>query len=349
MTRVSILHASDLHIAEAEYLISPADELTPGNLRYAVRKWAWASSWDSAVFKAFADLTLELAEDGEIDGVILTGDIATTGAIGDLGRAHDVLYGPWDGVEKSMGRNRLPTLGALGESGVPLLILPGNHDGYAKRIRRKRPWYSVGDDTFDSAFGVEWTGPVMKYAPIVGEDVVVQVIGVDCRLRSRKDKEGHAMFSAMGQGRVYDDTLRLLEEITSDVRREHTGWRKLVLVWAVHFPPCYPGGGIKLKLVDGEKLVAAAHRLGVAAVLSGHTHEQVKYNHPDMGCDVYCCGTTAQHWAPEGNYCQLISFDAGPGGSVEITLEVFRYDASTGGAAGFVPMESRAVSLVHRQ
>ena len=347
MTCVSILHASDLHIAEHDKRISPVDELTPGNLRYALKKWAWASSWDSDVFQAFADLALELAEDGEIDGVILTGDIATTGAIEDLSRAHDVLYGRWRSSELTVGLNRLPTLGALREFDVPLLILPGNHDGYSKRLKRKRPWYSVGDDTFDFVFSREWVGPVMKYAPLGAGDVIVQVIGIDCRLRSRRDKEGHEIFSAMGQGRVYDDRLELLEEVTSEVLNEHTGWRKLAVVWAVHFPPCYPGGWKKLKLVGGEKLIAAARRHGIAAVLSGHTHEQVKYNHPDMGCEVYCCGTTTQRWAPSGNYCQIISFDSESTGGLEVTTEIFRYDHSPGGAGGFILLDwARAVSLV---
>lgn len=332
MARISILHASDLHIAEEEKLISFADARTRQNLSQAVRTWDWSSSWDATLFRAFASLALELAQAEEIQGVIITGDVATTGLSEDLSLAYDILYGPYSRQQKLMGPNRLPTLGALKEyPKIPLMILPGNHDGYK---RRKRPGYDPGGNEFDTYFMKEWQGPVMVYPPLESPGIRVQIIGADFRLQSASDKEGRWPFTAMGQGRVYASHLAQLENETQRIKAARPHFPPIV-VWAVHFPPLFPGGGTLLKLVEGEKLAAAAKRQGVAAILAGHTHEQVKYCPQGMSYEIFCCGTTTQYWAPTGNYCQIISFETERKG-VKIESEVFQFDGSYGGSGGFV-------------
>ena len=87
------------------------------------------------------------------------------------------------------------------------------------------------------------------------------------------------------------------------------------------------------RLLGEEKLVQAANKLGVRAILAGHTHVQSTYRTPDMGFWVYCCGTTTQYEplamtqkdGERGNFFQIITITGDASGQINISGKDYRY------------------------
>jgi predicted phosphodiesterase len=319
MSPIRILHASDLHIAEAPSLISPIDKISPGTFIEAITRRTLASSFDPSVLGRFTSFVHNRLG-GHIDAVLLTGDIATTGLKHDLEVAHRFIVGPPHPILPAFNTRMEPTLAGLG---TPVWLLPGNHDRY---MRTKLLDYSPGGKLFDHIFGAHWRDVVQTFGPLNQPNVSAAVIAADFNLKSKRDRKGR--LGKYAQGRVYPAILDKLERATDDVRCEHAAFHRtepLAIIWALHFPPKYPGLSRAMQLIDGHELIRRANQCDVNALVAGHTHEPVRYSTPDMKFDVFCAGTASQYYAPHGNHFQIINVDVNDQRKVLVSSENYRF------------------------
>lgn len=304
MASVRILHASDLHIAQQPNIVSLADRFTPGTLKDAVSRRMLASSYNPAILTRLTGFVEKQIARNSLDAILLTGDIATTGTQADLKKAYEFVNEP--ATRDSM----LDGLARLGAVRIPLLLLPGNHDRYQR-------FYKPGGTLFDSVFGSRWNGPVMSFDPLTKPGLKVTVIAADFTLSSEARCRGKLGW--LGQGRVEGPILDQLENKTKQLPVAD----RQCVIWAIHFPPVYPGLSPLLELLDGDILVLRANRCGVRAILSGHTHEAIRYRRPGMNFDVFCAGTASQAFAPEGNHFQIIEITSDGSTNVSIVNEEY--------------------------
>lgn len=126
-----LLHASDLHLATAPGQIGVADLWSVGLC--GLPRLSLVSSYDDSLLHQLARFAKARAP--EIDGIVLTGDLATTGHPGDLAVALDFVTGPADPTHGWLTADGRPTLGGIG---CPLWLLPGNHDRFNGLLLRRQ-------------------------------------------------------------------------------------------------------------------------------------------------------------------------------------------------------------------
>jgi 3',5'-cyclic AMP phosphodiesterase CpdA len=371
MSSVSILHASDLHISLHKQLRSPLDQLNDLDDRWdfsgkglsekhrilkhlliAWRKKSSASSYDPETLEALAEFIYEKArkrggkngetsdDNAELDAVILSGDLATTGTRDDIEKTHQFLTAPYDVryPHKSTDRSyRGATLSALE---IPVIYLPGNHDRYEPTRDFTGPlpkFFNPGGTNFDSVIS-DFRAHAIQVTPIESIDRRLKVIvfAVDFTLEEFDDHEG--FYGWLAQGRAYSNIRKNLLAQTTDAIRENSD-QIVAVLWAIHFPPYYPGIHKHSSLLAEDKLISLANSSGVTAILAGHTHKQLSYRHPFMSPEVYCCGTTTQFepmrvgegGQPDqtrGNFLQILKVSLSDRGSVRIGASHYRYSAT---------------------
>lgn len=307
MALFSILHASDLHIADA-----------PNHLGLFDRRYEdmWSNpelislqaSHDPDALDALASLAYERRE--ELDLALLTGDLAATGSRPDLLAARARLTSP---SKLHTTKDGNPTLGFLGSR---LKLMPGNHDRF-----RASPAFLPGGTEFDKLFAAHWSAgqSVQLLLDSQKNGARLAVIAADFTL-AREDV--FLLTDAVrhfGKGRVYDDRLQELERLTREALAGGAA-----VVWAVHFKPeCSER---LLALEDDDLLLQAAADLGVSAILCGHTHSSTPLS--DIGgVWVAACGTTTQSFSAEGNFAHLLRLTV-PRGGGRAALELYRYKYS---------------------
>lgn len=232
-----------------------------------------------------------------LNAVLVTGDLATTGEQADLDIAANFLKGSsplwWQAGDGSIPK--------LVGGRVPVISLPGNHDRYEGLLK------SPGGETFEAVAGDFWdfdqqcmdsiasakeTGRVRFSLLNQGEFRLAIVCG-DLSLTAKG--EAYGLGGHLGQGRcnpqvvaeMASTTEKLFAEAAEDGVRCHA-------VWAVHFPPKSPLQKESLALVDDDLLIDAALDAGVSIVVSGHTHETRAYkaisSNTERGIFVICSG-----------------------------------------------------------
>jgi len=320
MDSIRILHASDLHIAETPNLKSPIDRVSILTILRAFRYRAVASSYDPSMLKAFCSFVLAQED---LTAVVLSGDLATTGDYQDLTRAYQILRGPASCVHIGRPYEFSPE-GSLEGLKSPLFLIPGNHDRYTKS---KRLFFQPGARVFHDVFSDYWDEDVREFELVGDADLTVSILGVDFSLRRARDS-GPSPLNKFAQGRVYNDILDELVERSTRIRQQ-VDIDRLVILWVMHFPPLFPGQSPLMKLIGSSKIIKAANRCGVKAILSGHTHDQLTYQYPHMNFPVYCAGTATEYQSKVGHRFQIIEISNGMR-YPEIKIEHYGYNRSIG-------------------
>lgn len=316
MDSIRILHASDLHIAEIPNLKSPIDRLSVLTMLRAFRYRAVASSYDPSILKAFCNFVLAQED---LNAVVLTGDLATTGDYQDVTRAYQILRGPASCVHIGRPYEFCPE-GSLEGLKSHLFLIPGNHDRYKKS---RRLFFQPGARVFHDVFSDYWDADVREFQPLGDEDLSVSLIGVDFSLRRARDS-GPSPLNKFAQGKVYRDILDELVDRTTRIRQQ-ADVERLVILWVMHFPPLFPGQSPLMKLIGSSKIIKAANKCGVMAILSGHTHDQLTYRYPHMNFPVYCAGTATEFQSRVAQRFQIIEISNGMR-YPEIKIEHYGFD-----------------------
>ena len=379
MAILKLLHASDLHICEYEKIRSPIDHLQdledPLSLSFsgiaskarmlaALRKdmrLRMASSFDPESLLLLSEFIYDNArwrKDGarqkvegsgeKLDGVILTGDLATSGEREDIEKVALLLtadFNPRFPYKASEGGYREATLSALE---IPIIVLPGNHDRYMETKRKRN-----GVPIFFEPASPNFDRFVRDYRPIKqpihktvlstaitkSSNLNVAVLCADFTLQDIEHHEG--MLGWLAQGMAYEGIRKILIEETKSVISQKAADDTVCILWAIHFPPYFPGIKKHSQLLGEEFLMKDANELGVRAILAGHTHQQLQYQTPGMNSQCFCCGTTTQY-EPQallggkqqnnvrvGNHFQILTITANPGFEVSIKAQHYRYCGKT--------------------
>ena len=219
---------------------------------------------------------------------------------------------------------------------MPVLCLPGNHDRF---IPTRAPIiFRPGGTEFDrlADYSHVPVHPIELTCDLPNDRRLrAVVLGADLTLKRLGDHEGTCGWLA--QGRAYERICNSLSRATEWHRKRKKEEEVLCVLWAVHFPPEFPGIPRHSRLLDERKFIEAANHAGVDAVLAGHTHRQLAYRNPAMSFRVFCCGTTTQHEpralaggrdegdTTKGNLFQIITVEADSGGRAALSTGDYRY------------------------
>lgn len=402
METIKILHASDLHISIHKQFRSPVDKLKEINLGDWSRKGIWeklkvpseftkawwkkmaASSYDPEILRALAEFIYRRArrkldpdgkeiylEDADLDAVILTGDLATTGAEDDILQVRNFLSSPFNPKYPHKSRDAHYRGATLSAVKIPVVILPGNHDRYVPtrelttvlldKLYIFPKYFNVGGRKFDEHLSDFISEPVqpaeIERVCIGGKIIRIVILSADFTLRNFDEHKG--FLGWLAQGKVHRRVLRKLSAMTQSLVDNKKEDEIIHILWACHFPPRFPRIETHSKLLGEDLLLKEANKLGVKAILAGHTHHQLKYNTPSMNRDleVLCCGTTTQHEPQSmpggideenteaGNFFQILEIKVDEDGFFQINVEHYRY-SSIGGRSNFLMGHQVAPNLL---
>lgn len=261
MDDVTLLHISDLHFQSDTYPWGIYDRL-----EHAKRLGKPAYSREIAENLAhWISINRE-----KFDAILITGDLGHTGHSDDLRLAHNFVYGQSIPGMPYKGKG-IPPLSASGRS---VVVLPGNHDRFVqKNLRKPR------SEQFEKIFSDYWKpDDDVAFGIIKSRDSGTNLLGIvlgDFSLKTASDADDESHLdqlvpegvSYLGQGRVYNETLSRMEEVTKKLKRKLQG---RPIVWAVHFS--FAVKDRKIRLIDEDNLIASAETLEVACVFNGHEH-----------------------------------------------------------------------------
>ncbi len=214
----------------------------------------------------------------KFDGIIVSGDLATTGRGVDLAVAKTFITTP-------------PTFGPYVRYNEPTIcgttpaknihLIPGNHDRY------RDDFATPGSQTFGLMFEVphmrKRDGDIGYWVKIKNNRKLAFVYA-DFALR-RVNHVSDTLKGPYGQGIAYSDILKNLKAKTQELQAEG-----VPVIWVIHFAPyeCDPD----LQLANFKTVTDAAVSLGVLCTLCGHTHLQrhvVIDGHPVFCAGSACC------------------------------------------------------------
>lgn len=303
-------HISDLHFSQTSDRLNPVDG-PDTNSSLTVSIAALAALMNGKGFRYPSTFKIDVAlgllngiseSFRDLDALVVTGDLATTGSDEDLIVAKNYFMGSVPPEWNPVGE--VPSL--QDELGPQVICLPGNHDRYEGTAHK--PSYGA----FERHFGLDWdtvnNGKTYSIAgadsrvkvavPTKGDSALVMVLA-DLSLQDYWSSEGATGW--LGQGKALPQVVRDMQRSTrvavAAAKRE--GIKNVAPVWAVHFPPHFPDLTKKLKLLDPDELVDGARNCGVDILIAGHTHRMAAYSivSPQVGNSrggptVYCCGAT---------------------------------------------------------
>lgn len=278
MYQFRLLHLSDLHFAEKPRVAGFPNVIS--------RPPGWLASHDP-------DLALKAAEyayreQNNLHAIVLTGDIATSGARNDLRAARAFVDAP--AISAHLTANGEGTLKA---ANLPIALIPGNHD-------RFHDWpYHPGRKSFDGEFQDYWPSgkKVTTLLVLRGSSEHLALIAADLSLVRFQHAQGWSGFEYLGQGKAYRRLVNNLVRETAMQRQAYGD--QLGVVWLIHFPPGFPHISSMLRLLDEQILLAGAASAGVTDLFLGHTHEANSYQVGAL--NMHCAGTATQYASSSGN------------------------------------------------
>lgn len=322
MSRFRLLHLSDLHIAEeADHLNrheKMREALNSGftdvwrseNLSSDLMSLLRPTSHSTFAQHMAAKFCYDRRDD--VDAIVITGDIATTGRDKDLAAAREYVL---KNVKSHYFDWRFGS--SLSAGGRRIYLMPGNHDRYKGFL----PNPSVNNLNFENYFPNHY--PLGKRVHSFTRSKEGRSIGVvfgDFCIRSDADVSSG---SAWGKGIAYED---ILDDMAAESRRLRLERPGILILWAIHFAPFECGAS--LELVDGAAVIDRARRSGVRHILCGHTHTKERISIGDV--TVYCAGSACSVDREGSHMVHIvdIQYDAA---SAAVTRENFVLRRNAGG------------------
>lgn len=285
MMRKAIKNAmlKDLKGAASDFFWGDGDELRKIKSRFS--PYVEMSSYEPDAAISFLRAIRGIPD---IDAVISTGDLATSGDCVDLRVAHDYFNGKFN------GRFDLPLSDNLESlvDGKKLFLMPGNHDRYDANN-----FYSPNCGNFEKIFGQNWDMELGQLSPagdssgrirlgvLSKDNHHVVVIMADFSLKSQdKFKINSSILEmrddfikVLGKGRACEIISKDLISITKSMKSLYDG---CCVVWALHFPPVSEDRCDSLELIGGRDLIVESMNQDAHpnVIISGHTHKIAKYD-----------------------------------------------------------------------
>lgn len=349
--QIHILHISDLHVAQTALRkeILSLRSLTEVDTYKRLLNHESAASFNPVVVGAVSELAKRYS--AILDGILITGDISTSGDKDDLKEAFDIVNGVAGSSHSLLGAltsNRHVPFDFPDK--VPVFLLPGNHDRYYT----DKKLYQPGSMDFHNTFSKFWVKDQnVKLCTIDKGSIRVGLVLADFSLKDIDDCQVDLGFlnhilgplglgqptkrvAGLAQGYVDKDILKEMVEKTNEfVECTNEDGNQPIIIWAIHFPPRFPVGKGKIekiksefkKLVDENKLIDAAKKCDIRLIVAGHTHEPNFYRVESI--DVNCAGSTTQFMGEVGeimdNFCHILRIDIDAEG-FDIFVYDFKYD-----------------------
>lgn len=217
----------------------------------------------------------------DLDFVVISGDIVETADKRSLAAAKDFLSGELNAPPLSTGAgvvDRVNTSFSLLNQDLQVSLMPGNHDRMlGEKIRS-------GSKRFEQYFGKDWNAGnpdqtsarsrasgsefVKTYSLKKGNENLCLCFA-DFSLRRTRDTV--PLLGSLGKGKVYEDTLAVLDQETKSIKQGHEGTQTAV-VWVLHFSP-HPAVNFQLSMDNIQAFNDKVVENEVQLVLAGHTHE----------------------------------------------------------------------------
>src|SRR5258706_4918363 len=307
-----IAQVSDLHIGARPYTLSLPDWCGHHNLgSHAHLSIFSPSSHDPDLLDAIVRNLYNRR--ANLDAILLSGDLATTGLTHDMAAAATHLNST--PTRDYRNADDLPTFQSLERE---LILLPGNHDRY-----RNAAFFPAGRE-FDERFSRYWH-PVHEVQSVTLQinQQRLAIVCADFCLHNSYDATD--FFGMLGQGKAYESTIFDLERET---QLQHASGA--AVIWAVHFPPRFPSIADSLQLLADANLLEAAGRAKVGHILCGHTHQPLIYPPDNPAVRIFCAGTACQYWAPYGNLIHIYDIQAEGTTIIDASRQDLRWIQSRG-------------------
>jgi predicted phosphohydrolase len=235
--RFRLAHISDLHF-----------NANPRNPRGGGIHF-FLSRHDPATVRELLNLLGQLPS-GDIDIVVVSGDVATSGDLADI----------------QLGANFIKDVASL-SSVSKVVAIPGNHDRYQASGQK---FFYPGCTLFEHQFPYHQPFSSTLLADLRRRGSRMVVVGVDLALNPSDSSIQFNRLDRLGCGAAYKIALDAAERLTKGVRTD--GGLPPFVVWTCHFPPW--ARQRMLRLLNEQALVDAVTRANVDLVLFGHTHEK---------------------------------------------------------------------------
>src|SRR5712691_1472606 len=291
MATFRLIHISDLHFSERPNAINPF--VRAGGLRWPdialfrhFKNAVWPSSF-SPPLATHLSVYLDSVQQ-EIDAVVATGDLATTGNEADLKVAKDHFFR--DSTEVVESLQSWLRFSSRRDPELPVFLMPGNHDRFQgfRCLPAGKSFEKVFGPSWDAGQGiVRYSSSSVKVVVLTKEREHLVVCLVDFSLKSKRHQTSG--FGWLGQGKVYVNVLEELGKLTQRVKRQVAN---VYIVWAIHFPPQHPNERLELRLIDGKLIGPKAEACGAGLIICGHVHEELIYRiGASSGVQVVCAGS----------------------------------------------------------
>jgi 3',5'-cyclic AMP phosphodiesterase CpdA len=331
MTTFNIVHLTDLHFAEIPKranIFTKIGSIRKGTSRMPpshnpqvaerVAAWLYAETQQ-----------LEAAGD-QLDALILSGDLATTGIQDDLEAAFRYVDTPpalryFGDALPGIPRDS-PHLATIAGLAKHCLLIPGNHDRYMDNGGE------AGGKVFNRVFKKYWKGNkdgvigIIIPKPAAGPAGAsadgferLAIIGGDGCLRDA----AHASLPTYQwtQGYLYPDTEEEFKAKTLEARRQ---FPDIAVIWVIHFPP-HPSVPSREAMRRYDLIAQASDQLGVAIILSGHTHLNRAYP-PGTASAIWNGGSATQFAEKRGNWVQFIKIEVANNRLVSASRQNFKWE-----------------------